>query len=43
MMMCGLYLLRNTKKNLEIIPFPIKANDVENKEEQKSAIIKGVW
>ena len=27
------------KKNPEVIPFPIKRNDVENKEEQKSAII----
>ncbi|MCL6086805.1 MAG: HigA family addiction module antitoxin [Actinobacteria bacterium] len=27
------------KKNPEVIPFPIKASDVEDKDEQKSAII----
>ncbi|MBU4292541.1 MAG: HigA family addiction module antidote protein [Actinobacteria bacterium] len=38
-MQTKLNLWKVEKKNPEVIPFPIKANDVENKDEQKSAII----
>lgn len=38
-MQTKLDLWKVDKKNPEVIPFPIKANDVENKDEQKSAII----
>jgi addiction module HigA family antidote len=38
-MQTKLNLWKVEKKNPEVIPFPIKGNDVENKEEQKSAII----
>ena len=38
-MQTKLDLWKADKKNPEVIPFPIKANDVENKDEYKSAII----
>jgi hypothetical protein len=38
-MQTKLNLWKVEKKNPEVIPFLIKANDVENKEEQKSVII----
>jgi len=38
-MQTKLDLWKADQEHTEVIPFPIKRNDVENKEEQKSAII----